>query len=135
MRRIFSVLLVLLLCAAPAFAWQFITEASGSTSQKVPLYSAANIAAGAGPAHKVQVKNTGAGTLTVSFHYYNGTAWTQTHPRAAAASGQAFYAVSDSVVTLAPDEMFTVDTTVDYQGAHALYITRPTATSYKVAYE
>lgn len=136
MRTFFILMLAILLVAGQAAAWQFINEdTAGTSSVKIPLYAVTAIIAGAGPAHSVQVKNTGSGTLTVSMHRYTGTAWVAQHPNAAVSVGQAFYAVSDSVFTLGPDDMISILHQPSQTGVHALYITRPSATTYKVAYE
>jgi hypothetical protein len=135
MRNVTIAVVAVLLLVSPALAWQFITIGSGTSSLPVPLYAPAAIDAGSGPATSVQVKNTGSGTMTVSMHYFDGSSWRATHPRAAALAGEAFYAVSDSVVTLGPDEMFAVEVAAPGSGVHAIYVTRPTATSFKVAYE
>jgi hypothetical protein len=131
----FTLLLaVLVLLCSQAFAWQFKTESSGSTSLKVPLYDATAIGDGAGPATTVQIKNTGTGTLTVSMHLFiSGTTWRPTHPFGAT-SGGPFAAVSDSVATLGAGETFTVEA-LEAQGVHALYVTRPVATSFKVVWQ
>ena len=134
MRRLLSALVLLAAVASSAYAWQFISRSSGTAAAKVPLYPVAMITSGNAGAANVQVKNTGDGVLTVSFHRYDSAGWRAVMP-ANARTGQSFVGISDSVITLGPGELIsTLDRNVTDR-VHVLYITRPVATSYKVAYK
>lgn len=140
MRRFLVLFLLLGLMASGASAWQFVAETSaGTTDGPVLLFPLTHIdTAGGLFTGNLQVKNTGSGTMTFSTWVYleNESAWHQTNPGNATNSGELFYGVTDSVITLQPDESFTIsEVTALVGGVQLVYINRVGSTTWSIAYK
>jgi len=139
MRRLCIIsLIILVLAASNAIAWQPKAVVTGETTIKVLFFSAASITAGnSSGAGSVQIKNTGANPLQVSFgrRVAVGT-WYPALPYGAVASGQPFFGLCDSLYTLASGETFLSENITSSQRPHAASVKRASGTtSFKIMWK